>query len=407
MAQERVRLDAEHHLVTACHPVACEHRTVEEHVLGPGRGERAEIVLSERQRRDPSQGVHVERDRHAQHTLAPERGARRRQHPVLVGARPRVIGTRRLPDPVQERAAELFDVELNTGDDPLPAARLADAMRSADGVLVTVTDRVDSAVLGVEARRARIVANFGVGHDHIDLEAAGRHGIAVTNTPGVLTDDTADLAMALLLAVLRRVGEGERHLRSGRWTGWRPTHMLGIRATGATLGIVGMGRIGRAVAARAHHGFGMQVRYFQPRPIDPATLAGLPAVPCASVEELLATCEVISLHCPSTPQTRNLIDADRLALMRPGSVLINTARGDLVDEVALAHALVAGPLAGAGLDVYAQEPRVPAALMELENVVLLPHLGSATVQARRAMGDRAIDNLAAFFAGHEAPDRLV
>jgi lactate dehydrogenase-like 2-hydroxyacid dehydrogenase len=319
--------------------------------------------------------------------------------------RPRVIVTRRLPDPVEHRAAALFDVVLNATDEPLSAGGLADAMRSADGVLVTVTDRIDAAVLGAQPRRAGIVANFGVGYDHIDLDAASRHGIVVTNTPGVLTDDTADLAMALLLAVMRRVGEGERHVRAGAWTGWRPTHMLGTRVTGATLGIVGMGRIGRAVAARAHHGFGMPIRYFQPRPVDPPL--DLPARACTSLKELLEGCDVVSLHCPSTPETRHLIDAERLALMRPGSVLINTARGDIVDDAALARALANGTPAGAGLDVYAREPQVPQALMRLENVVLLPHLGSATVQARRAMGDRAIDNLEAFFAGREVPDRLV
>jgi lactate dehydrogenase-like 2-hydroxyacid dehydrogenase len=307
---------------------------------------------------------------------------------------------------VEARATELFDVALNTSDEPLAAAALAEAMRAADGVLVTVTDRIDAAVLGAEPRRARIVANFGVGYEHIDLDAASDRGVVVTNTPGVLTDDTADLTMALLLAVMRRVGEGERHVRSGAWTGWRPTHMLGTRVTGATLGIVGMGRIGRAVAARAHHGFGMHIRYFQPRPLDPATPAGVSAIRCDSLEELLATCDAVSLHCPVTPQTHHLIDEARLRRMRPGSVLINTARGEIVDEVALGRALATGALAGAGLDVYAREPDVPPGLTELENVVLLPHLGSATVHARRAMGDRAIDNLDAFFAGREVPDRL-
>jgi lactate dehydrogenase-like 2-hydroxyacid dehydrogenase len=317
-----------------------------------------------------------------------------------------VIVTRRLPEPVEARAAELFDAVLNTSDEPLGAAGLAEAMRAADGVLVTVTDRIDAAVLAAEPRRARIVANFGVGFDHIDLDVAAGRGIVVTNTPGVLTDDTADLTMALLLAVMRRVGEGERHVRSGAWTGWRPTHLLGARVSGATLGIVGMGRIGRAVAARAQHGFGMPIRYFQPRPVDPAALAGVSAARCESLDELLATCDIVSLHCPATPENRHLIDGARLGLMRPGSVLINTARGGIVDEAALARALASGALAGAGLDVYEREPEVPRELTALENVVLLPHLGSATVHARRAMGDRAIDNLVAFFAGRDAPDRL-
>jgi lactate dehydrogenase-like 2-hydroxyacid dehydrogenase len=320
--------------------------------------------------------------------------------------RPRVIVTRRLPESVEARAAELFDVALNSTDEPFATADLAEAMRAADGVLVTVTDRIDAAVLAAQPRRARIVANFGVGFDHIDLAAAAERGIVVTNTPGVLTDDTADLTMALLLAVMRRVGEGERHVRSGAWTGWRPTHMLGTRVTGATLGIVGMGRIGRAVAARAQHGFGMRIRYFQPRPVDPATLAGVSAIRCETLDQLLATCDIVSLHCPATAQTRHLIDEARLRLMRPGSVLINTARGGIVDEAALARALAAGALSGAGLDVYEREPEVARGLTELENVVLLPHLGSATVHARRAMGDRAIDNLVAFFDGRDVPDRL-
>lgn len=321
--------------------------------------------------------------------------------------RPRVIVTRRLPEPVEARASECFDVALNASDAPFTPAALADAMRAADGLLVTVTDRIDAEVLGVEPRRARIVANFGVGHDHIDLTTAADRGVVVTNTPGVLTDDTADLTMALLLAVMRRVGEGERHLRSGAWTGWRPTHMLGVRVTGATLGVVGMGRIGRAVAARAHHGFGMPICYFQPHAPDPSTLGGFSATRCDTLEELLATCDAVSLHCPATPQTRHLIDAPRLALMRPGAVLVNTARGEIVDEAALTRALASGALAGAGLDVYAREPDVPAQLAALENVVLLPHLGSATVEARLAMGDRAIDNLVAFFAGRAVPDQLV
>ena len=318
-----------------------------------------------------------------------------------------MIVTRRLPAPVEVRLAELFDVHLNPDDVPFAPAALVDAMRAADGLLVTVTDRIDAATLRAEPRRAGILANFGVGHDHIDLGAAAECGVVVTNTPGVLTDDTADLAMALLLAVMRRVGEGERHVRSRGWSGWRPTHMLGTRVTGATLGIVGMGRIGRAVAARAHRGFGMRIRFHQPTPVDPAGLAGLDAIRCDSLEELLATSDAVSLHCPATPATRRLIDASRLSLMRAGAVLINTARGDIVDEAALARALAAGTIAGAGLDVYADEPRVAPELLALENVVLLPHLGSATGAARLAMGHRAVDNLVTFLAGREAPDRLV
>ncbi len=317
--------------------------------------------------------------------------------------RPRVIVTRRLPDIVEARLAELFDAELNTADNPLPVSALGRALRIADGLVVTVTDRLDAEALDVGPDGAGIVANFGVGYNHIDIAAATANGIVVTNTPGVLTDDTADLAIMLMLMAGRRAGEGERHLRSGAWTGWRPTHMMGTRLTGVTLGIVGMGRIGRAVAQRACAGFGMRVVFWQPNPVNSD---GFDALPCTSLDELLAVSDVVSIHCPATPQTRHLIDARALALMRPGAILVNTARGDVVDETALAAALRAGRLAGAGLDVYAHEPRIHPELLDLENVVLLPHLGSATLQSRVAMGMRAVDNLVAFFAGREPPDRV-
>ncbi len=315
--------------------------------------------------------------------------------------RPRVIVTRRLPDIVEARLAELFDAELNTADNPLPVSALGRALRIADGLVVTVTDRLDAEALDVGPDGAGIVANFGVGYNHIDIAAATANGIVVTNTPGVLTDDTADLAIMLMLMAGRRAGEGERHVRSGAWTGWRPTHMMGTRLTGVTLGIVGMGRIGRAVAQRARAGFGMRVVFWQPNPINSD---GFDALPCTSLDELLAVSDVVSIHCPATPQTRHLIDARALALMRPGAILVNTARGDVVDETALAAALRAGRLAGAGLDVYAHEPRINPELLDLENVVLLPHLGSATLQSRVAMGMRVVDNLVAFFAGREPPD---
>ncbi len=320
-----------------------------------------------------------------------------------MSVRPRVVVTRSLPGGVEERLTELFDAELNTADAQRSPAELSDALRRADGVLATVTDPVDAQVLSAGPRRAGIVANFGVGYSHIDIGAASANGIVVTNTPGVLTDDTADLAIMLMLMVARRGGEGERHVRAGAWTGWRPTHMMGTRVTGATLGVVGMGRIGRAVARRARDGFGMRVVFHQPNHVD---LEDLDAAPCASLDELLSISDVVSIHCPATPQTRGMIDARRLALMRPGAILVNTARGDVVDEAALAAALGAGRLAGAGLDVYEHEPHVHPRLLELENVVLLPHLGSATLQSRVAMGLRAIDNLVAFFAGQDPPDRV-
>jgi lactate dehydrogenase-like 2-hydroxyacid dehydrogenase len=317
--------------------------------------------------------------------------------------RPRVVVTRRLPGTVEARLTELFDAELNPADIALPPSALGHALRTADGLVVTVTDRLDAQALDVGPDGARIVANFGVGYNHIDVVAAAANGIVVTNTPGVLTDDTADLAIMLMLMAGRRAGEGERHLRSGAWTGWRPTHMMGTRLTGATLGIVGMGRIGRAVAHRARAGFGLRVVFWQPNPVD---LDGVDATPCGSLDELIAVSDVVSIHCPATPQTRHLIDARALALMRPSAILVNTARGDVVDEAALAAALRAGRFAGAGLDVYEHEPRVHPDLLDLENVVLLPHLGSATLQSRVAMGMRAIDNLVAFFAGKEPPDRV-
>ncbi len=317
--------------------------------------------------------------------------------------RPRVVVTRRLPDAVEDRLAELFDAEFNPDDAPRSSDDLRDAIRRADGMLVTVTDALDAGLLSIAPRRMGIVANFGVGYNHIDVAAATANGIVVTNTPGVLTDDTADLAILLMLMVARRAGEGERHVRAGAWTGWRPTHMMGTRVSSATLGIVGMGRIGRAVAQRAHDGLGMRVVFHQPNPAD---LDSLDAAPCTSLDELLAVSDVVSIHCPATPQTRGLIDARRLRLMRPGAILVNTARGDVVDEAALAAALRAGRLAGAGLDVYAHEPNIHPQLLELENVVLLPHLGSATVQTRIAMGMRAIENLVAFFARTDPPDRV-
>ena len=320
--------------------------------------------------------------------------------------RPRVVVTRRLPDAVERQLVERFDARLNTADTPLTPRQLGEAMRSADALLPTVTDKVTADVLGVEGRRVRIVSNFGVGFNNIDVAAAKAGGIVVTNTPDVLTDDTADLAVALMLMTARRLGEGERHVRSGAWTGWRPTHMLGTKLAGKSLGVVGLGRIGRAVARRAHHGFGMRVLYYSP---SAHTGVGreVGAEPVDSLDVLLGASDVVSLHCPATPETRHLMNAERLRRMKPHAFLINTARGDVVDEAALLDALAAGVIAGAGLDVFEREPAVPEALMRLENVVLLPHLGSATVETRVAMGERAIANLTAFFEGREPRDRVV
>jgi lactate dehydrogenase-like 2-hydroxyacid dehydrogenase len=324
-----------------------------------------------------------------------------------VSARPVVVVTRRLPEPVHEALSREFDARLNPEDRPLTEDGLKEAFRSADALLTTVTDKVTSEVLATEPRRAKLVANFGVGFNNIDIEAAKARGIAVSNTPDVLTDATADLALTLLLMTARRTGEGERHLRGGQWTGWRPTHMLGTHVTGKTLGLIGMGRIARAVAQRAHHGFGMKVIFHDPFPPAPDVARALGAEPRNSLEEVLREAHFVSLHCPATPETRHLMNRERLALMRPEAFLVNTARGDVVDEAALVEALQARRIAGAGLDVYEKEPHVTQALIAMDNVVLLPHLGSATRETRVAMGLRAFENLQLFFNGKPLRDRVV
>ncbi len=321
-------------------------------------------------------------------------------------SRPVVVVTRRLPAAVEEAVAKDFDARLNREDRPLTMAELQEALKTADALLPTVTDKITAEVLGVEPLRARMIANFGVGFNNIDVGAAKARGIAVSNTPDVLTDATADLAMTLLLMVARRAGEGERHLRAGHWTGWRPTHMLGRMVSGKTLGLIGMGRIARAVAKRAHHGFGMRVLYTDPYPPPPEVAKELGAEQRATVEEVLAQSDFVSLHCPATPETRHLMNGVRLAKMKPSAYLINTARGDVVDEAALIEALTKGWLAGAGLDVFEREPQVSAALLSMENVVLLPHLGSATEETRVAMGMRALENLRLHFAGAPLRDRV-
>jgi lactate dehydrogenase-like 2-hydroxyacid dehydrogenase len=315
--------------------------------------------------------------------------------------------TRRWPEDVERVLTELFDTRLNRDDEPLGTVGLQQALRSADAVLPTVSDRVDAEVLGIDAPRAKILASYGVGFNHIDLDAARATGMTVTNTPEVLTDATADLAMTLLLMVARRAGEGERHVRNREWTGWRPTHMMGTQVTGKTLGLIGMGRIAQAVARRAHHGFGMNILFHDPYPPPAGELTGLDARACEALEEVLAGADFVSLHCPGGQSTRHLINRERLAAMQPQAYLINTARGDVVDEQALVDALRNGVIAGAGLDVFENEPRVTPELLEMDNVVLLPHLGSATRETRIAMGMRVIDNLKAFFAGESPPDRVV
>jgi lactate dehydrogenase-like 2-hydroxyacid dehydrogenase len=321
-------------------------------------------------------------------------------------AKPKVVITRQLPAAAEERARQLFDVELNTSDVPLDVAALARAMREADGLLPCVADKITAELLATPGRKARIVANYGVGYNNIDVAAAKANGVVVTNTPDVLTEDTADLALTLMLATARRVGEGEREVRSGKWTGWRPMHMLATQVHGKTLGLIGIGRIGRAVARRAHFGFGMKIIYHDPYPLSEAEAQALGAERKDSIEAVLNASDFVSLHCPATPETRHLMNAARLAQMRKGAILINTARGDVVNENDLIAALEAGTIGGAGLDVFEREPLVPAALVARENVVLLPHLGSATTETRVAMGMRAIDNLEAFFGGTAPRDRV-
>jgi lactate dehydrogenase-like 2-hydroxyacid dehydrogenase len=320
--------------------------------------------------------------------------------------RPVVVVTRRIPAAVEEDVARRYDTRLNPEDRPLSADELREALRTADGLLCTVTDRLAADILTTEPLRARILANFGVGYNNIDIEAARARGLRVTNTPDVLTDDTADLAITLLLMVTRRAGEGERHVRSGAWSGWRPTHMLGTRVRGKTLGLVGMGRIARAVAHRAHDGLGMRLIFHDPY-VSASDVATLGAEARDTLEGLLEESDVVSLHCPATPETRHLLNRSRLTRMKRTAFLVNTARGDVVDEAALAEALRTGTIAGAGLDVYEREPQVTPALLEMENVVLLPHLGSATRETREAMGRRAVENLDRFFSGQPLRDPVV
>ena len=320
----------------------------------------------------------------------------------MSAARPLVIITRKLPDAVEQAVAKECEVRLNSTDEPLDTAGLEEAMCAADVVLLCVADKMTAGVINTPGRRAKMIANFGVGFNNIDIEAAKAAGIAVSNTPEVLTDATADLAMTLLLTAARRVGEGERHVRSGQWIGWRPTHMLGTMVSGKTLGVIGFGRIARAVTKRARDGFAMKVIFHDPFVTD----ATLGAEPRATIEDVLAEADFVSLHCPASPETRHLMNAERLTRMKRSAILINTARGDVVDEAALVAALRAGQVAGAALDVFEREPRITPELVTMENVVVLPHLGSATVETRVAMGMRAFENIRLFLSGKPLRDRV-
>lgn len=318
----------------------------------------------------------------------------------------RILVTRKWPDRVEALLAQRYDATFNPDDRPLGHAELLRAMREYDALCPTITDRLDAAILEAPDRRVRMLANFGAGTDHIDLAAARAAGIEVTNTPGVLTAATADIALTLMLMSARRAGEGERELREGRWTGWRPTHLLGTGLSGKVLGLVGFGRIARAVAERARFGFGMDILYFSRRRAEREEEERLGARHVASLTAMVEQCDFVSLHVPGGEATRNIINAGVMAHMKPHAILINTARGDVVEEAALVDALQSGRIAGAGLDVFVGEPAVSQDLLNAPNTVLLPHLGSATLETREAMGLRALANLDDWAQGMPPRDLL-
>ena len=320
--------------------------------------------------------------------------------------KPVVFLTRRLPESTETRMRELFDARLREEDTPLAHAELCAAAKTADVLVPTVTDRINSEVIAAAGDQLKLIASFGTGVDHIDLAAAKARGITVTNTPGVLTEDTADVAMALMLAVPRRIAEGDKVARSGDWTGWAPTGMLGHRINGKRLGIVGMGRIGTAVARRAR-GFGLSIHYHNRKPVHPETEAELEATYWESLDQMLGRVDIVSVNCPHTPATNRLLTRELLSMMQPSAYLVNTSRGEVIDEVALADLLASRQIAGAGLDVYENEPDITAPLIVLPNVVLLPHIGSATIAGRLEMGDKVIINIQTFWDGHTPRDRVI
>ena len=320
--------------------------------------------------------------------------------------KPLVVVTRKLPDAVETRMMELFHTRLNDSDVPMNREELIRAANESDVLVPTVTDRIDAEVIAAAGPQLRLLASFGAGVDHIDLTAARERGIAVTNTPGVLTGDTADMTMALILAVSRRLAEGERLIRANGWEGWAPTALLGHRIYGKRLGIVGMGRIGTAVARRAR-GFGISIHYHNRRRADPDIENELEATYWESLDQMLARMDIVSINCPRTPATFHLLSPRRLALMKPHAYIVNTSRGEVIDENALAEALGTGALAGAALDVFEREPAVDPRLLGLDNVVLLPHMGSATIEGRLEMGEKVIVNIKAFVDGHNPPDRVL
>jgi glyoxylate reductase len=324
----------------------------------------------------------------------------------MAAKKPKVVVTRKLPDPVETRMRELFDTELNVDDRPMSPDELVEAMNRCDVLVPTITDRLDSRLISRAGERLKLIANFGAGVDNIDVATANQRGLIVTNTPGVLTEDTADLTMSLIMAATRRVVEGANVVQSGGFQGWSPTWMLGRRLWGKRLGIVGMGRIGQAIARRAR-AFGLSIHYHNRKPVSPRVAEELEATYWESLDQMLARMDIVSINCPHTPATYHLLSARRLKLLQPHAVVVNTARGEVIDEGALANMLARGEIAGAGLDVYEHEPAINPKLLKLPNVVLLPHMGSATVEGRIDMGEKVIVNIKTFMDGHRPPDRVI
>ncbi|UWR21797.1 D-glycerate dehydrogenase [Sulfitobacter sp. S190] len=317
-----------------------------------------------------------------------------------------VVVTRRLPEVVETRLSELFDVRLRDDDTPMTRSELSDAIKTCDVLVPTLTDVIDNALIAQAGDRLKLIANYGAGVDHIDMATARQNGVLVSNTPGVLTDDTADMTMALILAVTRRMPEGMAQMQRGEWTGWAPNALLGGRISGRRLGILGMGRIGQAVARRAA-AFGMQIHYHNRKRLRPEIESELQATYWESLDQMVARMDVLSINCPHTPSTFHLMNARRLKLMKPDAVLVNTSRGEVVDENALTRMLRSGDIKGAGLDVYEHGVEINPRLRELSNVVLLPHMGSATLEGRVEMGEKVIINIKTFNDGHRPPDQVV
>ncbi len=320
---------------------------------------------------------------------------------------PKILLTRKWPESVENKIASRYQATFNNDDTPLDSAALKSALKNYDAVLSTVTDSLDSDILNTPDKRCRLIAQFGVGYNNIDIKTAAKNGLSVSNTPDVLTDCTADIAILLLLMSARRVPEGEQMILTNQWTGWGPTQLMGDKVSGKTLGLIGFGRIAQAVAQRAHYGFGMNILFYNPSSPSQQVINHYQAQACSSLESLLPQCDFVSLHCPGGSNTHHLINEQRLKLMRSNAHLINTARGDVVDSNALIKALKSGWIAGAGLDVFEGEPTINPDLLKLRNVSLLPHLGSASKETRIAMGERVLKNLDAFFADQLLPDPVI